>query len=246
MKNKNKVHKNKFDFLKWFDPFTYVDLLLEKTIGKQEGIWKNIVYWGCYILTAFICAALLYKIFGLIFGVAEPMSIVVSSSMVPNLHIGDVIIFTKPNNLKVPEITLDKNIRYKDLKEFMDLNYSINEYGLEEIESITINGKTFYLKDAITNKNSVVVYKSNINGKDIIHRAILKINAKDGTYIITKGDNHKTNLYIDQDCDIIREGGEIIAQKNCLNLYPIRIEDIQRKKIGKIPYIGYIKLVLFQ
>jgi len=166
--------------------------------------------------------------------------------MVPNLHIGDVIIFTKPNNLKVPEITLDKNIRYKDLKEFMDLNYSINEYGLEEIESITINGKTFYLKDAITNKNSVVVYKSNINGKDIIHRAILKINAKDGTYIITKGDNHKTNLYIDQDCDIIREGGEIIAQKNCLNLYPIRIEDIQRKKIGKIPYIGYIKLVLFQ
>jgi len=73
MKNKNKVHKNKFDFLKWFDPFTYVDLLLEKTIGKQEGIWKNIVYWGCYILTAFICAVLLYKIFGLIFGVAEPM-----------------------------------------------------------------------------------------------------------------------------------------------------------------------------
>lgn len=247
MKTKTKVKKeSKFAFLKWFDPFTYVDLFLEKTIGKQEGFWNNVIYWACYIVTAFISALLLYKIIGLFLGVAEPLAIVVSSSMVPNLHIGDVVIFTKPTNLKVAEVEIDRSIRYKDVSEFAEINYHINQHGLEEVKSITINDKTFIVEDAITNKNSVVVYKSNVNGKDIIHRAILKIKARDGTFIITKGDNHKTNLYIDQDCDIIREDNQIIAQKPCLNLYPIRIEDISRKKIGKIPYIGYIKLVLFQ
>lgn len=246
MKTKNIKKENKFAFLKWFDPFTYIDLLLEKTIGKQEGFWKNVVYWACYILTAFICALLLYKLIGLMFGVSEPLSIVVSSSMVPNLHIGDIVIFTKPNNLKVPEVTIDKSIRYKDISEFAEIKYHINQYGLEEAESIIINNQTIIVKDAIDNKNSIIVYTSNISGKPIIHRAIVKIKAKDGTFILTKGDNHKTNLYIDQDCEITRENDQVFAQKACLNLYPVRVEDIQRKKIGKIPYIGYIKLVLFQ
>ena len=245
MKSKTQK-KSKFAFLKWFDPFTYVDLALEKTIGKQEGFWKNIVYWAFYILTAFVTAIIIYKFIGLILGVAEPLAIVVSSSMVPVLNIGDVVIFTSPKELRVPEITIDKSIGYKDVSEFAEINYYINDFGLNEVENVVINEKTIVVKDAITNKNSIVVYKSNINGRDIIHRAIVKIKARDGTFILTKGDNHKTNTNIDQDCGVIRTETEIEIQKNCLNLYPTRIEDVQRKKIGKIPYIGYIKLVLFQ
>lgn len=232
--------------LKWLDPFTYTDLLLEKTIGKQEGFLKTIVYWVAYLITAFISAFLLYTIIGVLLGVSEPLSIVVSSSMVPHLNIGDVVIFTKPTNLKIPEIEINENIQYKDITEFLTINYYLNEHGLEEAESITVNEKTINLKEAIENKNSVVVYKSNTTNKDIIHRAILKIKAKDGTYVLTKGDNHKTNLYIDQDCDVDYEDNKIIIQKPCLHLYPIKIENINRKKIGKIPYIGYIKLILFQ
>ncbi len=236
-----------FSFLKWLDPFTYVDIILEKTIGKQEGFWKTIVYWGIYILTAFVCAVVLYKFIGLLLGVSEPMAIVVTSSMVPTLHVGDIVIFTRATNLNVPEVELNKSIGYKDLTEFADVNYYVNEYGLTEAESITVNGKTFFLEDAIKNMNSIVVYKSNIEGKDIIHRAVLKINAKDGNFLLTKGDNHKTNLYIDQDCNIYRDdSGKIIPQKPCLNIYPLKQESVNRKKIGKIPYIGYIKLVLFQ
>lgn len=239
--------KKKIAFLKWLDPFTYVDLLLEKLIGKQEGFVKSIVYWIFYIFTAFVSALIIYSLIGLLLGVKEPLSIVVSSSMIPNLSIGDVVIFTKPTKLIVPEIEVDFSIAQKDLKEFAKLEYYLNEHGLEEIKSIEINNQIFEIEEAITNKNSIVVYKSNINGKDIIHRAILKIKAKDGEFIITKGDNHKTNLYLDQDCGVIRdESNKIMLSKPCINLYPINMKNIQRKKIGKIPYIGYIKLVLFQ
>lgn len=175
-----------------------------------------------------------------------PMAIVYSSSMEPNLHRGDIVILNKANNLKVEEITINQNISNKDLEEFAEVSYYINEYGLEEAEYLTIGDQNIFLLDAITNKNSVIVYPSNITGKDIIHRAIVKINAKDGSFLLTKGDNHKTNTYIDQDCGVDMLNGKIIIEKPCLNLYPIKENTLKGKKIGKIPYIGYIKLVLFQ
>jgi len=240
------MKSKKFAFLKWLDPFTSVDYVLEKTIGKQEGFWKGVIYWGCYLLTAFFCALILYKMIGLFLGVAEPLAIVVTSSMHPVLKVGDVAIFTRPVNLKVEEISIDKNIRFKDLKEFAEIRYEKNKYGLNEARTITIGEKTIDLLEAIRKNNSIVVFKSNTENKDIVHRAIAKINANDGVFILTKGDNPKTNIYIDQDCDISIEDGYPKIGKNCLNIYPLKLEDIQRKKIGKIPYIGYIKLVLFQ
>lgn len=175
-----------------------------------------------------------------------PMAIVYSSSMEPNLHRGDIVILTKANNLKLEEITINENITNKDLKDFAELNFFKNKFGIEEIEYIKIGDKNISLLESIENNNSIIVYPSNVTGKDIIHRAIVKINAKDGTFLLTKGDNHKTNVYIDQDCELEIINNEITIQKPCLNIYPIKEKDLKGKKLGKIPYIGYIKLVLFQ
>jgi len=243
---KTKESKTKRNFWFYLDPFNYVDLLLEKWIGKPITFWKSAIYWIIYIIVSFFLAMLIYKILGIIFGVSVPLAIVYSASMEPSLHRGDIAILTKPNNLKIDEITINENIANKDITEFLEIIHNKNQYGLMEAEYIVTEDNNIFLPKAIDNKNSIVVYQSNINGKDIIHRAIAKINAKDGTFILTKGDNHKTNVFIDQDCDIIVENGKPIIQKPCLNLYPIKEKDIKGKKIGKIPYIGYIKLVLFQ
>ncbi|HRS42979.1 MAG TPA: hypothetical protein P5530_03870 [Candidatus Diapherotrites archaeon] len=248
MKKKNKASKKqpKKNFWYYLDPFNYLDMGLEKWIGKPEGFWKSAIYWLCYICLAFFLAIAIYKILGWILGVSMPMAIVYSSSMEPNLHRGDIVILTKAKNLKVEEVTINENIANKDLKDFAKLSFSKNRFGIEEIEYIKIGDKNISLIDTIENKNSVVVYQSNVTGKDTIHRAIVKINAKDGTFLLTKGDNHKTNVYIDQDCDIEIINEKITIQKPCLNVFPIKEKELKGKKLGKIPYIGYIKLVLFQ
>ncbi|MFA5745264.1 MAG: hypothetical protein WCX82_00945 [archaeon] len=243
---KTKIQEKKKSFWYYLDPFNYVDLLLEKFVGKPNTFGKNVLYWIVYIFTSFILALLIYKILGLILGVSMPMAIVVSASMEPSLHRGDIVILTSAKNLKVEEVTINESIARKDISEFTEMNYSKNQYGLTEIDYIKIGDKKISLIDAIDNKNDVVVYSSNVNGRDIIHRAVVKIHAKDGSFILTKGDNHKTNVFIDEDCQITTENNKIVAQKPCLNLYPIKESTLKGKKIGKIPYIGYIKLVLFQ
>jgi len=230
----------------WLDPFTYLDLFLEKIFGKPKNTLIKTVYWIFYLLFSFLMAYLIYNLIGLILRVSMPLAIVVSTSMTPSLNKGDVVILTAPENLIVPTITIDYNISKKDLFEIFTLNYKTNEYGLQEIEYLEINQKKIFVNDAITNNNSVVVYKSNTVPKDIIHRAIVYIKANDGEYIFTKGDNSKTNRYIDQDCGIDRNistDEEIYVNKGCLHLYPTPAENIIGKKIGKIPYIGYIKLM---
>lgn len=251
MTKKSKITKPKPKTKKkslWYylDPFNYLDWALEKWIGKPDGFFKSAIYWLCYIVLAFFLAIAIYDILGWILGVSMPMAIVYSSSMEPSLHRGDIVILTKANKLKIEEVTINENIANKDLKDLAELGYSLNAYGLTEVDSIKIGDKNISLLDTIKNKNSIIVYPSNVTGKDIIHRAIVKINAKDGIFLLTKGDNHKTNVLIDQDCDIEIINGKTTIQKPCLNIYPIKENELKGKKIGKIPYIGYIKLVLFQ
>ena len=55
MKKKNKASKKqpKKNFWYYLDPFNYLDMGLEKWIGKPEGFWKSAIYWLCYICLAF-------------------------------------------------------------------------------------------------------------------------------------------------------------------------------------------------
>ncbi len=247
---KNKIIKNKrtetkkwYSFLNWLDPFTYLDLFLNKVFGEPKTTDKQIIFWLIYIIFAFGVAYLLYSVIGLILGSGMPLATVVSGSMEPTFKRGDIVILGSPKNIDAQVIDFNENIANKDLSSFAEMTYRKNEYGLDEIDTITIANQTIKIDDIRTNKNSVIVYVSNIRGIPIIHRTVGIINANDGTYVMTKGDNKKTNRFIDQDCEVSEFTGK--PTKGCLNLYLVNTKDLVGKKIGLIPYIGYIKLFLF-
>jgi signal peptidase I len=58
-------------------------------------------------------AYLIYSILGMILRVSMPLAIVVSTSRTPTLNKGDVVILTAPENLNVPIITINDNIKEK-------------------------------------------------------------------------------------------------------------------------------------
>jgi signal peptidase I len=232
-----------YSFLDYIDPFTYLDMLLYNTIGEPKSTSKKILFWIIYIVYAFLIAYILYTLLGIIFGSAMPLATVVSGSMEPAFQRGDVVILGRTNNIHAQTIITNQNIAQKDLSWFSEMTYKINEYGLEEVDTITIDNQTIKLEDIKKNKNSVVVYTSNIKGIPIIHRVVGIIEATDGIFLITKGDNSKTNRFIDQDCEVSPLTG--YATRGCLNLYPVNKENLLGKKIGLIPYIGYAKLFLF-
>jgi len=229
------------NIFKYLDPFIYLDLLLEKYIGNPDTKIKKILYWVFYIIYSFLLAYLLYFILSLVFGVSMPLAIVVSSSMEPSLYRGDLVIVTKADNLKSQVVELNYNIANKDIKDFAELNYKNNIYNLREIDSIKIDNQIIDI-NSITN-NDTVIYRSNLKNIDIVHRLVVYIKAKDGNFVLTKGDNFKTNRLIDQDCNIDEDTG--MPKNQCLNIYPTSINMIKGKIIGKIPYIGYIKLIFF-
>jgi signal peptidase I len=227
-------------YTKWLDPYIYLDLVIDKLFGKTNKKNKFIIN-ILYILYSVLLAYLLYTFIGLILGTSLPLATVVSGSMEPNFYRGDIVIVANAKNIKAQIIDINENIKNKDIKDFSKMEFFPNSYGLNEIYSITIGNETINLDDTIKNNNSVVIYKSNIYGKLIIHRVVLILNANDGTYVISKGDNHKTNRIIDEDCDLSPK--TLIPTKGCLNIYPINIKDLYGKKIGRIPYIGYLKLI---
>jgi signal peptidase I len=229
------------NIFKYIDPFTYLDLFLEKYIGEPNTKKNKLLYWIFYILYSFLLAYLLYFILSLIFGVSMPLAIVVSSSMEPNLYRGDLVIVSKAENLKSEVIYIDQNIANKDIIDFAKLNYKNNSYGLKEVSSIEINNQIIDINN--TTKNDIIIYTSNIKNIDIVHRLIVYLKAKDGDFVLTKGDNFKTNRLIDQDCNIDKNTG--LPKNLCLNIYPTSINVVKGKLIGKIPYIGYLKLIIF-
>ncbi|MDD4049531.1 MAG: hypothetical protein PHX47_00810 [Candidatus ainarchaeum sp.] len=230
------------DKLKYLDPYYYIDTLLLKLFGKPKSLENKIMYWIFYLVYSLILAFLIFKLLGLILGTSLPLATVVSGSMEPSFYRGDIMVISSAKNLKSEVITIDDNISTKNLNEFAKMEYKLNGFGNYEVKTIEINNQIIEIKDAIEKNNSVVVYKSNLTGRDIIHRVVLIIDANDGKYVLTKGDNGETNYIIDQDCAI--SGNYIV--NGCLNVYPINVENLMGKKILRIPYIGYLKLFLFR
>ncbi|MFH0906055.1 MAG: hypothetical protein V1824_01820 [archaeon] len=222
------------------DPYTYLDLLLFKILGDAKDLKTKIIYWIVYIAFSFLLAWTIYKLIGLILGTSMPMVVVVSGSMEPSFYRGDIIILKGIKEIKADVITIDENIEAKNLSEYSASKFIKNKYNLEQIEYIEFtNNQKIEIKDTLN--NDVVVYNSNLNGRDIIHRAIAVIKTPYGKYVLTKGDNNMTNRTIDQDCKI-NDLGQIYG---CLNMYAIKQTELKGKKIGKIPYLGYLKLFLF-
>lgn len=230
------VHvKKKLSFLKWLDPFHYVDLFIMpqvKKVTKNEFI-ELIVN----VIFAAIFAYIFYSILALLFGVASPLVIVYSASMEPNLYRGDIIGLTKYGGQMNfgEEIILDKSIKNIAASEYVSAKFlDGNFYSI-----VFSNGK-----EVVYNKNSrIIVYNSFPVKIPVIHRSIVKIKANDGEFVLTKGDNTLTNITFDQDCGKVNT---LIpaSEKNCITFYAIPIEEIQGVAFFNIPKLGCVKLWL--
>ncbi len=200
---------------------------------------KEAVDWGVYLLSAFVFAWAIYSIFGIALGTSSPLVIVVSGSMEPLYHRGDVIVLqgTPFEQLQGAEVKLQEQLAGKPFSSFATPHYASTPHGIQ-IDSIEFsNGETV----KITKEGSIAVYFSQYLQQPIIHRIVAKISASDGHYVLTKGDSINNNT-IDQDCGKVRYS---IPEKHCITLYPVREEEIQGKSIFRIPAIGCVKLWLF-
>ncbi|PIU21871.1 MAG: hypothetical protein COT15_00145 [Candidatus Diapherotrites archaeon CG08_land_8_20_14_0_20_34_12] len=241
-----KTWKEKLSFLRWIDPFTYVDVFILPKINPNENkLITNIVY----VISAFIFAYLFYQLFGLILASKYPATIVLSGSMEPVFYRGDILIVqgVSSENLKGQEVSLDLD-SLENVPTFfyangfcsLDQNPSLvkclqlvnpvltNKIPLENFTTKEIrfsNGVVL----PIETTGDIVVYYSKLQNKEIVHRVIAKIKTKSEIYVLTKGDS-KLNPFIDQEGGIVE--------------YAINAKDIYGRVIFKIPILGYVKLLL--
>jgi signal peptidase I len=234
-KNIKELFSKTKERLKWLDPFTYVDLFVMPKVKQYND--SEIVETIVNIIFAAIFAFLIYTILGFLFGSNTPLVIVYSESMQPNLFRGDVIALSgvNQNNYFGPEVNVSKNIE----------NEPVNSYVTVEYEGRNLSKLIFENnQEVIPNKEGeILVYNSNPYNLPIIHRSIVKINALDGEYILTKGDNELTNPTFDADCgniDILRGQSE----KPCVSFYASKVSEIEGVAFFRIPALGCVKLWL--
>jgi len=219
--------------LKWIDPFTYLDFFIE--FLHKKGLNYKVLDIVLQILYALLLAYITILIIGFFTGAAKPITIVVTGSMEPNVNIGDLLIIGAAKNIETTDVYYDEVAGGKDVEEFL--------------EPILVNGNTTKVKidGNIYELNitaDVIMYYSPIVNKDLVHRAVLRIHAKDGVFYLTKGDNTETNFMLDEDCEFVY--GLYLVKNACLYKTAIPESEIQGKMLFKIPYIGYIKVIPYK
>jgi signal peptidase I len=235
--------------LKYIDPFHPYDLLityLKKKMGYENKFLGIVIF----IIYSLILAFLLLKILALILGAHQAMMIVVSGSMEPKLQIGDIVVLFSTKNISTNYIDINANLKDVKIHKYIIPRYSIlgdyniNDLSLQQVLYFkSLNPELeIYLQDLNINNvivnpdfsGDIVVYYSELYKKEIIHRAILGINALDGTYYLTKGDNLKTNFRMDEYCPDF--------SNYCFYPYFLPKENLLSKYLFKIPFLGWIKL----
>ncbi len=229
--------KEKTAFLKWLDPFTYVDMLLNKVNKFHEKSWQHqAIDWAFYIVFGFIFAWLIYQGLGLLLQTTTPMVIVVSGSMEPVLYKGDVVVLlgAAGTNIHANQVEINADsLKGTILAEIAEVEYD----NQKPVNIKFFNGKII----PIETKGDIIVYNSNLRVNfPIIHRVVAKIKAKDGYYFLTKGDNTSTNNLVDQDCKRTINNVPL-----CIHSTVVNENEIQGKQAFKIPFIGWIKLIIF-
>lgn len=251
MKEKINAFRKK---LKWLDPFTYVDLLLEKywPVKGRKTLTQEIGYNATYLVSAFVFAFILYQLFAIALQSKSPIVIVISQSMEPSLYRGDIVFIQGVNaeGLKAQEASINERINGRFFSEFGKASFKQSQASVAGVmlESIEVGGEKFFPNT----QGDTIIYYSSINGEQIIHRAILKINAIDGAFLLTKGDNERTNWTFDQDCGALVEapviGTDTVirqAGKNCITSYPVNVKEIDGKAALRLPLIGCVKVWVF-
>ncbi|MDO8538333.1 MAG: hypothetical protein Q7S21_05600 [archaeon] len=233
--------KESFAFLKWIDPFTYVEIALRKFHPKKSkpSFADEAIDWIVYLISALVFAYLIYAIFGLILNTNAPMVIVVSGSMEPVYFRGDVVVLQGKNIEKIQgqEVVVNENLAGKHFDEFASPIRGRVDDNFETIAVEFNNGKRIDLNE----KGDIIVYFSAERAEPIIHRVVAKIQANDGIFFLTKGDS-VNNPFLDEEvCGILPDS----TKAYCVTPYPIKAEEVQGTALFKIPWIGYVKLLFF-
>ncbi len=243
--------RKKLSFLKWLDPFTYIEILLRKFHPEKENpsntdkLIDNVVY----IVSALILAFLLYTLLGLLLNTSSPMVIVSSSSMVPEMYRGDIIVLYGEKNLKAKEVNFDGSISDKmyleygktfpdPVEKFIDTSTGQIIVKLNTAEEIQIGEEKF----PVTKDGDTIVYFSQYSQKDIIHRAVAKINATDGVFFLTKG---AANPSLDQECVKETTATGQTVYLACISKKAVSEEEVKGKAVFRIPLVGCIKIWVF-
>jgi signal peptidase I len=224
----------KLSFLKWIDPFTYVDIFVIPRVEKFGPTVVSIVN----VLFALFFALAIYVILGLLLNTQNPVMIVYSGSMIPTLNRGDVV-FLSGGEINAPIVKLNSEVlSISSISSIPTKMYSsrIPVSPSQELFALKF-GETIL---PYTKTGDIVVYASSIAGKDIIHRAIVLIEAPDGKFIFTKGDNSNTNATFDQDCFDMEYGRRI----NCFYESALPVSEVKGKVVFVVPLVGCVKIWL--
>ncbi|MFH1664301.1 MAG: hypothetical protein ABH986_05890 [archaeon] len=243
--------KKKLSFLKWLDPFTYLEIALRKYHPKKTNpsFSDEAIDSIVYVVSALVFALLLYSALGFLLNTSSPMVIVSSSSMVPEMYRGDIIVLYGEKNIKAEEVNFNGTISGKMYSEYgkttpYPLNITTDSFAGTKIISF-IESKELEIgsqKIPLTTEGDVIVYFSPYSNKEIIHRTVAKINASDGVFFLTKGD---ANPVIDQECV---SGREILGYETflgCITKNAVSEKEIYGKAVFKIPLLGCAKLWVF-
>ncbi|MBI4360300.1 hypothetical protein HY572_00840 [Candidatus Micrarchaeota archaeon] len=234
--------------------------------------WKELAASAGIALSAWLLLSFLLN-------TASPINIITSCSMLPGYERGDLIFLYggKPDapNVSVP-FALDETqyapaeIQLQGQTVARVLQPHVNGQPLFEpvistcqrqsadgnrttvcLSGVTLQGQ----KISVLESSSISVFDSNTSAGLIVHRLFAVLEATDGTYYLTKGDN---NPFLDQ-----QSGFKLIPAKTAdrvlLNLPLLGILSwkngfvwqsesqvpVKGNVLFKIPYIGYVKLLLF-
>ncbi len=222
--------------LKWIDPFHYVDLFVMPRVNPGDNKAIGTVV---YIVSAFVFAWTFLFLLGLLLGTSSSMVIVMSASMEPVLHRGDVVVLQgfASDSTQIPSIDFsNQDIAGTPLQSFV-AEYVFSGGEIPQLQSINFSGSQ---RLVIEKEGPIIIYYSEWQKKPIIHRAIAKLVGSDGIFYITKGDSVYNNT-VDQHCGKIVLG---IPEKNCINFYPVRHDEARGRVIATIPLIGCAKIWL--
>lgn len=232
-------------------PFFFF-LVIALTASLYFFLEEEAVDWSIYLASAFFFALVIFFTIGFLLGTNSPMVIVLSGSMEPLMYRGDVIVLhgVEAGQTQAKEVTLNMRLQGAPLRSYATpyckgesgasktaiapCTEYISLYNLKEIDKEQFNTEKIDFEGAeaidITTDGDIVVYYSDITGQQIIHRAVAKIKALDGIFLLTKGDSINNPL---------------IDQQAGITSYAVNAKTIDGRSIFRVPLIGYGKLLIF-
>ena len=230
--------------LQWLDPFTYVDRWVMPRLNPEKSSWKETAIYG---VSALVFALLVYSILGWVLGTPTPLVIVVSGSMEPVLHRGDVVLLTHADisQMNVPLVqTKRPSLVQTPLADLAQVVPDVRANPGATAQSLFFPDENQSVQ--IQKTGPIVVYTSSC-GQPIVHRVVARLTADDGDYVLTKGDSVH-NPTVDTDCP--RASIDALVQtcntrlQPCITFFPLAEKDLSGQSVFSVPFVGCVKLWL--